>query len=78
MPDSDTRDPINPDSQLSLEMRVIDQVTIIVGYSQLLQRRGVVGKEFLQQCLSQMTRSADQIAELVEQMAALRKESERL
>ena len=54
---------------------MIDQVTIIVGYGQLLQRRGVVGKEFLHQCLSQITRSAEHIAELVQQMAALRKES---
>ncbi len=76
MSDSEKQDPINPTGQLSLEMRVIDQVTIIVGYSQLLQRRGVVGREFLQQCLSQITRSAEHIAELVQQMAALRKESE--
>lgn len=78
MSDSDKRDSINPTGQLSLEMRVIDQVTIIIGYSQLLQRRGVVGREFLHQCLYHMTRSAEQIAELVEQMAALRRESEEL
>ena len=71
----DKPDSASPTGQLSLEMRVIDQVTIIVGYSQLLQRRGVVGKEFLTQCLSQITRSAEHIAELVQQMAAIREES---
>jgi hypothetical protein len=76
MSDSEKLDSINPTGQLSLEMRVIDQVTIIVGYSQLLQRRGVVGREYLHQCLSQITRSAEHIGELVHQMAALRKEPE--
>lgn len=75
MSNPDKPDSTGPAGQVSLEMRVIDQVTIIVGYGQLLQRRGVVGKEFLNQCLSQITRSAEHIAELVQQMAALREES---
>lgn len=75
MSDFDKQDSTSHTGQPSLEMRVIDQVTIIVGYAQLLQRRGVVGKEFLHQCLSQITRSAEHIAELVQQMAALREES---
>ena len=75
MSNPDKPDSTGPTGQVSLEMRVIDQVTIIVGYGQLLQRRGVVGKEFLNQCLSQITRSAEHIAELVQQMAAIREES---
>jgi len=61
----------NPES---LEMKIIDQVTIIVGYSQLLLRRGVVGREFLHQSLSQISQAAERIAGLVEQIEARRNE----